>query len=351
MYPIDRALGSFQAMMIADAMSYPSMMRGRYMTLPWIDRTMHKIEAHGQLHRNTKPVLPFVWHKSEVLQPTPTYVTEYALFTARMLTELQEDYSQEAISGYWIENVVECEQEVRSGVSERSAIENFKKGYMPPVTGNDHPHTYDDGFVCRSIAIGMHAFDRPELMDALLHRDGTVTHADEGLHAGNAMAAAIAAGMRGASADEMLTAAIAKLPPESWVGAACSNALRIAESYQRPFEAIPQLDNEATSRIYSYGNVSAETLSIAFALFAISKGDLHTAIPAALAFPRLSDSVPAFVGALCGVHAGVHAIPAAYRAYLRPPQGVCLPSIKDADVEAIVRALIQPSSERGRRDE
>jgi ADP-ribosylglycohydrolase len=341
MQPEDRALGCFQAMMIADAMSYPSMMRGRYMTLPWIDRTMHKIEAHALIHRNTKPILPFVWHKSEMLKPTPTYASEFALFTATMLNELPYDASLEQISEYWQEHFVAHEQDIRSGVAERSAIENYKLGYAPPVTGNDHPHTYDDGFVPRSIAIGLYAYNQPELMESLLEKDGCVTHADEGILAGKAMAAAIAAGMNGASPTEMMEAGIGKLPAQSWVGTFCAEALDIAQLYDhQPFAAIPALDAALTSRIYNYGNIAAETLAVAFGLFLLCEGNLQKALPLSFTFPRLADSVPAFVGALCGVYEGRSAIPESYGSYLHAPQGVCIPTLKDADMELTIRRLV-----------
>lgn len=340
MQPTDRALGCFQAMMIGDAMSYPSMMRGRYMTLPWIDRTMHKIEEHGRLHRNTKPVLPFVWHKSEVLKPTPTYVTEYALFTAAMLNELQGGDTLESIERFWLDRFVAHEQDVRSAVSERAAIVNYQQGYRAPVTGNDHPHTYDDGFVCRAVPIAIHTFRDAARREKLLAADGSVTHADEGLFAGKAMAAAIAAGMNGASAAEMIADGVRELPDGSWTATLCAKALDIAGRGTDWLSAVAALDSEVTSRIYNYGNMAPETLAVAFGLFRLTGGAFGMTLPLSFMFPRLADSVPAFVGALCGVHEGQSAIPESYRDYLHPPQGVCIPWVKELDWETAVLGLL-----------
>ncbi|MNI25220.1 ADP-ribosylglycohydrolase [compost metagenome] len=258
-----------------------------------------------------------------------------------MLNRIKDDYSQETIKQYWLDHFVAYEQEIRSGVSERAAIVNFKLGYLPPVTGNDHPHTYDDGFVARSIAIALHTYSRPELMDTLLSLDGSVTHADEGLLAGKAMAAAIAAGMNGAAVNEVMEAALQQLTANSWVGTSCSEALKIANVFvDQPFAAIPALDEALTSRIYNYGNIAAETLAVAFGLFTLSQGKLQTAIPLSLAFPRLADSLPAFVGALCGVYGGTAEIPESYNQYLHAPQGVCIQDMKAIDVEATIRCLV-----------
>ncbi len=343
----NRAIGCYNGMMAADALSYPSMMRGRHTTLPWIDRVMHKIDAHGREHNNTKPVIPFVWHRSEALKPTPTYVSEFALFTAKMIVDLDGIPSIENISGYWKEHIVAREQDVRSGVSERAAIVNYKAGYEPPVTGNDNPHTYDDGFVPRAISIALHAYEHLEKMEQWLQLDGSVTHADEGLAAGRAMAYAIAAGMKGASPQEMIDAGMSTLKLESWVGSQCTKAIDIAKKYDVAFAAIPELDNEVTSRIYNYGNIAAETLAVSFGLFLLADGNLEVAVPLAMSFPRLSDSVPAFVGALCGVYKGVHALPNTYDRYLNPPQGICVPSVKDTDIEQLVRSLLSVSTNVG----
>lgn len=329
-----------KGMMIGDAMSYPSMIRGRYLTRSWMNRAMTKIEEHGKNHNLIKPVLPFVWHDTDVLKPTPTYVSEFALFTANMLIDLGEDTSQEKIEAYWREHIVKNEQHIRSALSERAAIVNFQRGWKPPVTGNDHPHTYDDGFVARAIAIGICTYDQPELRACLIRWDGSVTHADDGMEAGAAMAETIASGMRGESFQKMVENGISKLSSESWVGVQCRKAVEIALRHHSPFAALPELDKEIISRIYNYGNLAPETLPITYALFLLSEGKMETAIPLANCFPRLSDSVPAFVGAMCGVYQGEKSIPRNYEHYLNLPKGVCIPDMKDIDPELLVDRLI-----------
>ncbi|NGQ95860.1 ADP-ribosylglycohydrolase family protein [Brevibacillus sp. SYP-B805] len=341
MQVLDKALGCFQGMMIADALSYPSMMRGRYLTLPWIDRVMTKIEAHGGEYRNIKPVLPFVWHQSEVLKPTPTYVSEFALFTAKMLIDLDGRYSADAITGYWREHIVEKESEIRSSVSERSAILNLRKGLQPPQSGNDHPHTYDDGFVARSIAIAIRTFDDADLRRTLLEWDGSITHAGEGLYAGYAFAASIAAGLQGKSVEEMIAAGIGQLPAATWVHTMSTKAMQIARKYDNPFAAIPELDVEICSRIYNYGNIAAETVALAYSLFYLTNGRLEAAIPLSYAFARLSDSVPAFVGALCGAHQGKRQIPSSYDDYINGTQGICVPLTNGLHVQDVVESLLR----------
>jgi ADP-ribosylglycohydrolase len=104
-----------------------------------------------------------------------------------------------------------------TGFSERAAIENLRRGVLPPASGNDNPQHYDDSAVPRAVAIGLRFAGQPQRAAALAAADAQITNAEDGVWAAQAMACAIALLAGGATLDAALEAARAHFPADSWI--------------------------------------------------------------------------------------------------------------------------------------
>jgi len=153
--------------------------------------------------------------------------TEYALFNARLLLKHGAQISAEAIAGGWREEIVSASNTYKgAGFSEMLAIRNLQEGLRPPQSGR-HLHAWSDGLAMRVAPFGIVAAGRPELAARLAEMDGSVTHAGEGIFAGQAVAAAIARAMEGTSVDRIVDAALGVIPPDSWTSAGIQKAVNI----------------------------------------------------------------------------------------------------------------------------
>jgi len=230
---------------------------------------------------------------------------------------------------------------VLTGFSERAAIENLRRGVLPPASGNDNPQHYDDSAVARAVVIGLFCCGDPDRAAALAGYDSQLTNAEDGVYAARAVAAAIALLANGTSLAAALATARTLFPAGSWI----ANGERIARQCRDEADGLQDLALLLTTRlintVYSYGNAAPETVPAAFALAEACDSDLQAAVVLANSIPKAADSLPAMVGALCGAVQGPDALSRRWQGQLATCRGLCLPFTAGVRLDDLARELAE----------
>lgn len=347
----DRVYGSLAGLALGDALGFPAMYHRTLLGRPKSRARLRIWTEVGDQHNVIVTQMPYtIARNPRVLDICPTDDTEWALFSAQVLLRHGRAPTAEQYQHVWQEEIVPRETSVRSGVSERAAIENFKRGLLPPTTGNDNPHHYDDGAIRRAVPIGLVHPGDPESAAAVAERDALVTSAEDGVWAAQAMAAALAEGLAGAAIPQMIGAARRFMPEGSWLAYNADRALELVPRGTSLADALVILHDQFLSRIYNYPNVAPETVPLALALLSMELGSVQEALLFANMFHRAAESMPAWVGALYGVVYGAANIPESWLAWADGCKGICLPQMAGVSVKAVASELAGlASGQDGRR--
>ncbi|MBP8292110.1 MAG: ADP-ribosylglycohydrolase family protein [Caldilineaceae bacterium] len=340
----DRCYGALLGLAYGDAISFaalfhrfqdPAIPRRRHDFL-W--RTNQELDQQGIITLT----LPFT-HRvpAHVLEPCPTDDTEFALLTLRALVAGPFPPTEESLLAPWLAEVLPVAATVRSSFSERSAIENLRRGVQPPMSGNDNPMHYADAAVPRAVPIGLCYPGEPDAAAATARLDAQITQAEDGVYAAQAMAAAVAVLAGDGSLADALAAGRAQLPPGSWIAHGDALAQACLADAETPEDLSLLLTSRLVNTVYSYGNVAPETLPAAFVIVAATQGDLLRACAVANALPKAADSLAPMVGALCGAWQGPAVISRRWRAALANVRGLCLPFLAGVELEQSARQLAQ----------
>jgi ADP-ribosylglycohydrolase len=337
--PFDRVYGALLGLALGDALSYPAALHRGLKLKPWQRTFQRRTDLEMLEHRIVRQTLPFGFgYGDEALLPGPTDDTEMAALTARVLIAHGAAPTAADFTDAW-RVLVDHADQLWLGFSEKAALQNLKQGMEPPATGGDNPQWYDDGAVARAVPIGLVWAGQPERAAEVAGLAAAVTHAEEGVWAAQAMAAAIAALAGGADLDAALELGRARFPSGSWLQWVDGRVLELARLHPAPADLALALSREVVTRTYSYANAAAETLPAAFALARTTDGDLWQGVLIANTCARASDSLPAMVGALAGALRGPGAISKDWEKTLRTLRGICVPELEGVDLRAIADDL------------
>ncbi|HKM43498.1 MAG TPA: ADP-ribosylglycohydrolase family protein [Limnochordia bacterium] len=348
----ERARNALYGLAMGDAISWPSLYHRSY-TLPfWTRRLRREIDVAQEGQNILRFPMPFSLNRpTEALQYAPTDDTEWACFTAKLLIESKGQLSSEQVYTCWQE-LANLEEPVRGSISVHGALHNLGKGLLPPVTGADNAHYFDDSACMRAIPIGVVYQDNKERLLEAVTLDATVTNSRDGLWAAQAVAVAIGKLCSGSSLPSSLQEAQEVLPPDSWVARSVKQALDLVQERRSDsiFALIPELDR-MVNKEYSYGGAAPEVLALAFALTLLVDGDFELGVLHALAFPKVADSLPALVGALCGATSDSVSLASDYWVNaIHELQGICLPTMAEVDYLRIVEDLVYVGSQVNKID-
>ncbi len=330
----DRFLGAMFGLAYGDAISFPALFH-RFQETP---RKRHEFlwRTNAELDRQNiiRLMLPYT-HRlpAEMLEPSPTDDTEFALFTLRALTNVEGELTQQTFLESWKRDVLPIAAQVRSSFSERAAIENLARGVMPPLSGDHNPLHYEDSAAIRAVPIGLYCVGIPQQAGQIALMESQITNAEDGIYAAQAMAVTVTLLASGTSVAEALSQGRRMFPVGSWIAHVDTQAQMCMREADSPATLALLLTQRIINTVYSFGCAAPETIPAAFALVEYCRGDLQTAVLHANLIPKAADSLPALVGALCGAHQGVDVISPAWRDVLRKVRGLCLPFLKGMDLE------------------
>jgi ADP-ribosylglycohydrolase len=266
--------------------------------------------------------------------------TEFALLVAHELIACGGELTVEGVVQAWQEHVLlQGDLGAKGGESEKGAAANLRRGILPPTSGSDNSYNDSDGAAMRVTPIGIACAGDPGRAARLAGIEASISHYRDGVWGAQAVAAAVAVAMTGASVDEILATARGCIPGDSWLGRWFDRAMAIVDASGGNLNRawMPLHDGLWTQ----YRASSAEALSEAFALFRLTQGDFEEGVISAANFGRDSDTLAALVGALAGAMHGAGAIPPDWIERTRRPAGRCLSFTASLDIEAVARDLVQ----------
>lgn len=273
-------------------------------------------------------------------EPLGSDDTEYALLTAMALLEFGSDFNANNIAGLWVAKV--CSQKGGfggGGFSEMLAIRNLSRGYQPPRSGQ-HSHAWSDGLAMRVAPIGVAAAGDPELAAAMAWEDGIVSHSEEGIYAGQAVAAAVASAMAGNPVDKVFSDAISVVEPDSWTARLMLHAERLVNTAPNWNELAVRAGRELTCLDYYWADLAPEAVSLSFVAFLGGNGDFSTTVLNAVNLGRDADTIAAMAAGIVGAMTGIDGIPEQWLPAVTEAPGICLQVTKGMNPIKVADDLI-----------
>jgi ADP-ribosylglycohydrolase len=258
--------------------------------------------------------------------------TEYALFSAKLLTEKKEKLTAEDVAAAWRRDIITGQPSYKgAGFSEIIAMQNLLKGLNPPESGR-HLHSWSDGLAMRAAPFGIAAAGNPALAARLAAIDGSISHSGEGIYSGMAVAAAVASAMNGDDVKKIFSAALSVIPNDSWTFSAINTGIEIGENSSDAWSVLERLHAEIACNYYFWTDLGPEALGLAFGLIAAAKGDFAETVTAAVNIGRDTDTIAAIAGAVCGAMAGINGIPQKWISRITVSRGICIRAVKGMNI-------------------
>ncbi|WP_432128165.1 ADP-ribosylglycohydrolase family protein [Streptomyces sp. bgisy082] len=358
----DAIEGLLLGLAAGDAAGWPAA-RHRAARMPeWTRRLTRELDTFAEQNATTTLPVPIALNQPpEPLLLGPSDDAEWAVFTAEAILASASpalaglpperrlraavDLAWNALAGQVAaaaDRAPEVESAVlplRARISVRAGLGNLATGLRPPATGHDNPHYFDDAACVRAAVLALVHPGDPRAAAELAEFDARYTQDGDGVHGARATAAAVAAALGGATAEEAVGAALAELPPATEIGRNARHAVELAGTAGSAFELVPLLEHRIVDHVYSYGVAAAETVPVALALVLAARGEMTAAVPAAACLSRVADSAPALAGALTGALGGGRSVPATWREACRTLAGCALPRLAGTDLVELAGLL------------
>lgn len=335
----DRARGAFLGLAMGDAAGFPALYH-RSARLGWRRSILWRFALQMDEQRVLRSPLPFTLGRPEPLWLSGTDDSEFMAVAAVCLLEAGGDLSATNLFAGWKRHVVDAADDVWSGIAERSSIVNTRKGLSPPHTGGDNPAHFDDGAVARAVAAGVRFGGDPQRAAQVATTKAEITHAEDGVWAAAAMAAAIASTVGGASLGEAVDEGRHHIPRGSWLSRQMALALQLQAEAPSTLDLAAELCDRVANASYSFGTVAPETFPSACALALAAGADPSLAVAAACTIAKQADSVPAMVGAITGSAAGADRLPQAWTSRVDQLRGICIPALKGTSLGRLAGSLV-----------
>lgn len=247
-------------------------------------------------------------------QPIGTDDTEYAVLNALILLEYGLDLSDEDVLDAWRRWLMAPDSGFRGGgFSDSIAMVNLQRGLPPPASGRFNQQMWSDGLAMAVGPVGVACAGDPERAAWVAARLGAISNGRDGIHAGQAVAAGVAAAMAGATPEEIYDAAVARVPPDSWTYRQLRRAAEIASCFDDVWSALDALHNGLAIAFFPWADIAPEAVALAFGAFLAARGDYEGSVLGGVNLGRDADTIGAIAGALAGAHQGVQAIPETWR--------------------------------------
>jgi ADP-ribosylglycohydrolase len=294
-------------------------------------------DSFGDIARSPDYHLQFGITMDFTEKPAPgTDDTEFALLTAQTLIKTKGNLTDADVLEAWRTHILPLSELKRGGASEREAAANIRRGVLPPLSGIYNSHYMSDGAAMRVTPIGIVCAGDPDRAARLADIESRISHSRDGLWSAQAIAAAVAVAMIGASVDEIIDTAIKVTPHDSWMRFTFTKAMKIIEERKTLEDSWKPLHDALWTE---YKSVSPEAVASAFAILKLTNGDFKRGIIYSGNFGRDADTISAIVGALSGAMNGMDQLPPAWVEKVRLTTGVCLPFTKGMDLFVVADQL------------
>jgi ADP-ribosylglycohydrolase len=263
--------------------------------------------------------------------------TEFAMLTARTLIDNHGVLTPESVLASWRKYILD-----QGGIHDRAgrpligAVENIKRGILPPYSGIDNVFNNDDGAAMRIAPVGIVYAGDPEKAAEMAAIEAQISHDKDGIWAAQAVAASVAVAMVDSNMEKIIDAGREHIPQGSWLGRAMDRAINICQSAESFWDVWAALHTDFWTPEHA---VVTEALPQVYGLFHLTKGDFIEGMTWASNFGRDADTIAAIVGALAGAREGITAIPENWVRTARKPSAVCLKFSANEDIVQLAEEL------------
>jgi ADP-ribosylglycohydrolase len=265
--------------------------------------------------------------------------TEYALFSSNLLLKYKRELTSAIVAEAYRNDIVNAANSYKgAGFSEIIAIANLTKGLQPPASGQ-HLHSWSDGLAMRVVPYGIASAGDPHFAAYLAEQDGFVTNAGEGIYSGQAVAAAIAVAMTGASIEKITDAALDVIPGNSWTASSITRGISIGASCHDVWSSLKQLHTSLACSYYFWPDLAPEAVGLAFGILAAARGEFENSVLGAVNIGRDTDTIAAITGAICGALNGIQVIPERWIKRISVSRGICISAVKNMNIMTVADNL------------
>ncbi|MBI5034713.1 MAG: ADP-ribosylglycohydrolase family protein [Chloroflexi bacterium] len=268
--------------------------------------------------------------------------TDFTLFNAYLLTQYGTRITLANVEAEWRDKLLAPNQAYRpGGFSDVISTRNLVAKLHAPQSGAFGHQMWSDGVAMAISPAGIIAAGDPQHAAQLALTLGSVSNGRDGIFAAQAVAAAIAVAMVGASPEGMIQAALDAAPKNSWTFRALQRAARVALELPDALDAaLEKLSAELVVSWWPWSDLVTEAVPLAFGVFLATHGELKRVIPAGVSFGRDADTIGAIVGSLSGAYGGSDAIPNEWLARARVAPGKCIGFVAGMNIEQVAQSLI-----------
>ena len=201
----------------------------------------------------------------------------------------------------------------------------------------------------RTPPFGIGAWGNPKLAAQLAYEDGIVSHAGDGVYAGQAVAAAVAAASAIDTGQdlrwmEVVKAALSVIPEDSWTYRSITRAVEIGSRYDTVWDALEPLYTEIVCDYYFWSDLAPEAVGLAFGLMAAARGSFYHSVLGGVNIGRDTDTIAAIAGAITGALWGVEQIPEKWAGRIQKVNGICIKVVEGMHVLDTADALVRRES-------
>lgn len=268
--------------------------------------------------------------------------TDFTLFNAHLLLTYGTGITADQVESEWRDKLLSGKHFYRGGgFSDVLATNNLREGMRAPESGAFNHQMWSDGVAMSISGAGICAPGDPDRAAALTQLLGAISNGRDGIFTAQAVAAAISVAMVGASPKQMVEAAVAAVPGDSWTHRALVAASEIAATNGPGSELVAQINERLIVSWWPWADLATEAVPVAFAFFAAYEGDFARVVPASIAIGRDADTIGAIVGSLAGAYLGVDGIPAKWREQVSVSQGKSIGFVANKPIAEIGTALAE----------
>jgi ADP-ribosylglycohydrolase len=334
-----RAFNALAGLAIGDTLSWPAMYHRSALLPFWTRRIRREIDASSETDNVIIPPVPFSLNQQpSVFDFCPTDDTEWGAFSAFALLSCAEKPYRERLLELWL-GLAGSDEPVKGGVAVQAALNNLRKGLLPPKCGKENPHYFDDGAIIRAVPVGVMFAGKPEKAALFAEAEASFTNSEDGVYGAKAMAVAVSLACSGENIFTATETALEQLPAGSWIRRTVDEAILMSNERESAFLLLPDLHSKIINREYSYGNAAPETLAVAFVIARLHGGSFEDAVTMASALPKCSDSLPAITGALAGALHDEPVAEGSWKNAISELKGICIPSLKGTNFIELIENL------------
>jgi ADP-ribosylglycohydrolase len=271
--------------------------------------------------------------------------TEFAVLTARSVLDSRGILTHDSVAQAWRRYILDRGgMQARGGRPLYGAVENLKRGIVPPQSGRDNVFNTDDGAAMRITPVGIAYAGHPERAAELAAIEASISHAESGIWAAQAVAAAVAVAMADGTPEEICSTMLRTIPEDSWLGRSMARARDLCDGANEMLDIWSLLHTEFATREHA---AVEEALPEIYGVARMTEVSFRQGMFWAANFGRDADTIAAIVGALAGAREGIGAIPESWLEPVRRPTGTCLPFAADEDVVDLGTKLAELAMELG----